>query len=181
MATTRDNVITLAQTIGNFSGSTITLGRAFDEVVENLCKLDQPPFVYSSGLAVTTTSAHFSRPSSCVKVLAVFFEKKQLYQVDKHELENWNIAWRGSTAGPLAYYIDEDDPESVRFIPAPTTATTGKWIYTKSPSEIPDYMVLYVTFAMLEREYAYPSSKQDKEFSTLCGKIAELFAKMIGF
>ena len=130
MATTRDNVITLAQTIGNFSGSTVTLGRAFDEVVENLCKLDIPPFVYSSGLAITTTSAHFTRPTSCVNVLAVFFEHKQLYHAGRSELVIWAMTWLGSTARPIFFVLEADDPETILLIPAPTTATTGNSIYT---------------------------------------------------
>jgi hypothetical protein len=182
MTVTRSNLVTLAQTIGNLSAtdSTATLVRYYDETLENLGKMDTPPLTYSSGLAVTTT-ARFAFPAGAIDVLALFHENTQLRPAQKGELDVWDTTWRGSSSSPIAYYKEEDDYNSIRMIPYPTTGTTGAWIYTKaSTSDIPDYLALYICFNMLNREYARLSNHQDKEFATLCGDISEVMAKLIG-
>ena len=78
--------------------------------------------------------------------------------------------WRTSTGPPLVVYTGEIDSDEIRMLPTPSTATTGAWIYSRRLTSqheytVPDYMALYIVFAMLEREYSYPSNKQDKEFS----------------
>ena len=132
MSTSRGNCIILAQTLGGLAStdSTATLGRSFDETLENLGKMKMPPLIYSSGLAVTT-DVRFSFPTDAVEVLAIFFEGRQLYRAEKTELEAWDSDWRDSSAAPLAYYKAESDYETIRMIPYPTTASTGAWLYTK--------------------------------------------------
>jgi len=182
MTITQQNMITLAQTIGGLAStdSTTTLARYYVETVQNLAKMDIPPLVYSSGLAVTT-SVRFSYPANAVEVLAVFHENRQLYIASHTELESYNPDWRDSSSSPLAYYKEESDYESIRMIPYPTTATTGAWVYTKSStSDIPSYLGLYICFNMLGREYARLSNHQDKEFATLCDQVSELMAKLVG-
>lgn len=181
MGSSKAQITAIAQVIAHSQGNANTLAIAFDEVMQWLAQKHRPALVYNSQLTVSTTSASFAYPTGAVEVLGVFYQGRQLKPVNSVELNAYNITWRASSGGPYVYYREEDDYESIRFFPAPAVATTGSWLYTQASStNVPDYMVLYIAFAMLEREFAYPSDHQDKTFSKLCGDTAQIFGTLIG-
>ena len=181
MASSKAEITALAQVIAHSLGDSNTLAVAYVEVMDALARRIDPPLVESTTFAITALGGpRYTHPSTGVRVLAVFNENSQLNQVTKAELEGYNKAWRKSLDTPEAYFVDEETVRSIRLYPAPTANATGTWLVSAGPAEAPDYMVLYITFAMLEREFAYPSAHQDKAYSKLCGEIAQIFGMLVG-
>ena len=181
MASTKAEITALAQVIAHDLGDSNTLAVAYDEVMDALARKLEPPLVESTTFAITSLGGpRYTHPSTGVRVLAVFNENSQLNQVTRAELEGYNKAWRKSLDTPEAFFLDEETVRSIRLYPAPTADATGTWIVSAGPAVAPDYMVLYIVFAMCEREFAYPSDHQDKQFSKLCGEIAQIFGALVG-
>jgi len=180
MGITRATLITFANTLINNRGSTGTLGIAFDEVVEHMSQLDNPPIVSSTDLAITAGTARYSRPTACIKLLGIFDRGRQLRPISHHELNAYNITWRDDTGDPVAYYVEEDNADSVLLYPTPSTTSTGQWLHTQSSTDLPDHLAIYVLCSMIRRELAYPSDHQDKEMSAVWHKIEDIFAALAG-
>ena len=180
MASSKAEITALAQVIAHSLGDSNTLAVAYVEVMDTLARRIDPPLVESTTFAITSLGGpRYTHPSTGVRVLAVFNENSQLNQVTRAELEGYNKVWRKSLDTPEAYFVDEETVRSIRLYPAPTNDATGTWIVSAGPAEAPDYMVLYIAFAMLEREFAYPSDHQDKVYSKLCGEIAQIFGMLV--
>ncbi len=182
MALTRANIVDFANVIAGGAGSTVTMNRAYAEVTQNLAQRFEPPLVETTTFTVSSGTASYSLPSTGVKLVGLFNENTQLTQVNSIELESYNREWRASsTDAPKVYYVDEDTLRSVRLFPSPSTGSTGTWLVSVAPiADIPDYMGLYIAFAVLEREFSHPSDHQDKTFSKLCGDIAQIFGMLVG-
>jgi hypothetical protein len=183
MGLTQDNIVDFANFIAGTSGSTASMNIAYDEIMQSLARSPNPPFVDSSTFAVSSGTASYTWSTEGVRLLGVFNENTQLYPASRRELESYQMYWRASSDdAPLAYFSDENTLRTVRLFPSPSTGSTATWLYSIAPqSGIPDYMCLYIAFAILEREFAYPSAHQDKEFSGICGQISNIFGKLIGF
>jgi len=183
MGLTQDNIVDFANVIAGTTGSTASMNVAFDEVMQSLARSPNPPLVQSSAFAISSGTANYTWSADAVRILAVFNEGLQLHPSNAPELESYSAAWRASsTDAPLVYHAGENTLRSARLFPSPSTGSTGTWLHSIAPqSDIPEYMSLYIAFAVLEREFAYPSAHQDKEFSGLCGQIANIFGKLIGF
>jgi len=169
--------------IGGGLGSTATMNVFYGEVMRNLARGPNPPLVESSAFAVSSGTAAYTWPAAAIRILAVFNEKKQLAPANIRQLESYDDAWRASSDDTIhAWHAGEDTLRTARLFPSPSTGSTGTWLFSKAPtSDVPNYMALYIAFAVLERDFAYPSDHQDKEFSALCGQIALIFGKLVGF
>jgi len=180
MGITRATLITFANTLLSDRGSTYTLGLAFDETVEHMSQLENPPIVSSTDFAITSGTARYTRPAACIKLLGVFDRGRQLRPVSHHELNSYGITWRDDTGDPIAYYVEEDKATTVLLYPIPTTTSTGQWLHTQSSTDLPDHLALYVMCSMIRHELEYPSDHQDKEMSAVWRSIENIFAAMAG-
>ena len=183
MGLTRANIVDFANVIANGLGSTVTMNIAYDEVLQALARSPNPPLVESSDFTISSGTATYTWSTNAVRILGVFNENTQLYPVNRRELEGYASTWRATSGDTVyAYHADENTLRTVRLFPSPSTGSTGTWLHSVTKtSNVPNYMSLYIAFAVLEREFAYPSNHQDKDFSALCGQIALLFGKLIGF
>ena len=181
MSSDKAAITAIAQVIAASLGDSNTLAVAYEEVMENLAQLPNPPLVESTTFAISSGTASYTYPSTGVEVVGIFHENTQLTKVSGPELEGYDRSWRASTGAPEVFFVEEVTARSIRLFPTPNAAATGTWLTSvPNDSTVPDYMVLYVVFAMLEREFAYPSNHQDKQLSKLCGQIATIFGKLIG-
>jgi len=183
----QDNVVDLANIICGGLGSTASMNFHHQEILEDLANNLNPPLVDANTFVATSGQASWPMYSSAGRLLAVFFETRQLLPVSAAELESYDGAWRQTTGTAQGFYNGEDADDYVRFIPVPAEGGTCSWLtgvpdYSPNGSSlIPYYMGLYVAFEILKREFAYPSDHQDKEFSKLCGQVASVFGRLIGF
>ena len=183
MGLTRANIVDFAQTIAGTTGSTLTMNVAYDEVMQHLARSPKPPFMQASNFNISSGTSIYTWSADVVRILGVFVESKQLYHVNTRQLENYDDAWRESSADAVqAYHADENTLRKVRLFPSPSTAATGTWLHSYAPtSDVPSHFCLYVAFAVLERVFSYPDARQDKEFAALCGQLALIFARLIGY
>lgn len=181
MSSAKAAITALAQVIAHSLGDSNTLAVAFEEVMENLAQRFNPPLIESTTFAISSGTASYAYPSTGVGVVGVFCENTQLTKVSSPELEGYDRSWRASTGTPEVFFTEEETARSIRLFPIPAAAATGTWLVSvPNDTTVPDYMVMYIVFAMLEREFAYPSDHQDKKFSGLCGDIAQIFGMLIG-
>jgi len=182
MALSKTNIVDFAQVIANAQGSTVTMNIAYDEVMQNLAQRPDPPLLESTAFTISSGTASYTFPSAAIKIVGLFNESRQLRFTNRVELESYNREWRASSDDtPLAFFTEEDTLRSMRLFPSPSTGSTGTWLMSVVPTAVPEYMALYIAFMILEKEFAYLSDHQDKEFSTVCGQIAVGFGKLIGF
>jgi len=182
MSVNKATITALAQVIGSSLGDANTLSVAYDEVMEHLAMMPNPPLLETTTFAITSGTAQYLCPATGIQIAGLFHENLQLDETYKAEIEAYQLTWRASTGTPQTFYAAEETISTVRLFPIPNAAATGTWLVSSiKTGSIPEYMVLYIVFAMLEKEFAYPSDHQDKEFSALCGQIAIIFGKLIGF
>ena len=181
MGVNKATITAFAQVIGSSLGNADTLSVAYDEVLEHLAMQPNPPLIESTTFAISSGTAQYLCPATGVQIIGLFHENLQLAEAYKPEIEAYEKTWRASTGAPQVFYAAEETVSTVRLFPTPNAAATGTWLVSSvKAGNVPTYMVLYIAFAMLEREFAYPSDHQDKEFSKLCGQIAIIFGKLIG-
>ena len=183
MSMTKANVITFADILGHDLSNANTFSGFHDEIMDNLARSERAPFVASATFNVTSGTVAYTFPAAIVKLLGLCSSGTQLNEATLAELEHFNRTWRDDSGLPIAFTVTEQTPRSIRLYPNPSdsAANSGRWIYSQSPSTgIPNWVALYLTFAILEREFAYPSDHQDKTFSKLCGDIAQIFGMLIG-
>jgi len=186
MAITKSEVIALADTLGGTTGSTVSMGFYYDEIMQGLAMRFEPPLVETTTFAISSGTASYSWPSDACSILAIFSESKQLFPVSFIELESYDGAWRQTTGEVQVFYSGEDPQRSFRLHPIPSTASTGTVIMGVAPvggqgvTSIPDYMGLYLACEILRREFAKPSVHQDKQFSKAAGDVAQIFGMLAG-
>ena len=82
-------------------------------------------------------------------------------------------------AEPDVYTQETCDEDN--FITFPKPANDMKLLYSDERIyNIPDDLYLPISFKILAKDFAHPSSYQDLEYSTLCDQISQLFFKMAG-
>lgn len=183
MAITRAGLIAFAKTLSHNTASTVTLGESYDEVVEQLAKLTEPPnppVVATTGLTISSGTASYTYPTGAVSILGVFDRGRQLHEVSHQELNSYGLTWRDDTGDPVAYYVEEESADSIRLYPTPSTTSTGQWLYTHASTSLSDHLALHVMFSMLQFEFEYPSDHQDKEAAIAWGALADIFAGLAG-
>ena len=188
MGLTRANIVNFAEMIAGTTGNTSHMNIAYAEVMQHLARSPNPPFVQSSNFTISSGTNTYTWSTNAVRLLGVFAEGKQLMPVTERELENYLLGWRDYTGTDLGtdeihvYHTGENDLRTVRLFPQTSTGATGTWLHSITPiTDVPAYFCLYIAFAVLERVFSYPDARQDKEFAALCGQIALVFARLIGY
>lgn len=107
------------------------------------------------------------------KLLALFFNGRQLSEVSRQELSAMSQHWYDEIGEPIAYTRDDEDNAVVRIYPRPRRLdTTGESvgslrdsfaaIYTDvSSAAIPDELLLPVSLLILHREFERESNHRD--------------------
>lgn len=196
---TKAQIIALVEIYSKTLASSNTINTYFDEAVESLCKLPNPPLVNCEAITITSGTAVMDYPTNAIKILAVFYTSRQLAYTLGRELEHYSGTWRDDSGTPIAYTLKEESGRTYRLYPNPNTstvssggaeplgedyaATAGAAIMYSNNSttgSFADWLAYPLTFNVLAREFARPSAHQDLTFSTTCKQLSQLLYSLAG-
>lgn len=193
MTMNRAGVLSLVKELGRDQTDDDTVAVYYDEVIEELARSKSPPLVDAALLTLTADTATYDYPTQALKILHTFFESKKLLYFPRSHLDAYDSDWRAAASvDPWAWTIDKETKRELRLFPPPAASTTlGMWVEPfgedypddvcaliygdNRETRIYDWMVYYIVFSVLEREFKRPSDHQDIEFGELCSEIAALF------
>lgn len=197
MTMTKNEITALAQDIARDQGNDTTLSAYYDEVIEELGKIRNPPLVERDIFAFTDGTATYDYPAEAVEILHMFLEGYQLMEVDQYSLEAYDKTWRDDEATPKAWKRHSENARKLRIFPIPDTTSDALGIGATEPfgedfpsnsaaviysdsreSGIPEWIGCYVAFQILYKEFIRPSDHQDIEWAVLLKEIAEVFYQM---
>lgn len=194
---TKNEILVLIQDIARDQATATTISDYYDEVIEELGKIKNPPIVERELFTVTAGTATYDYPAESIELLYVFRDTDPLLVTTKDSLESYNIEWRSDSGNPIAYKTDHEDSDKFRLYPNPDTTSTALGIGATEPfgddfpanmgatihsdsreTGISDMIGLYVAFRVLYKEFHRPSNHQDTEWAELHKSIANVFYHM---
>lgn len=114
----------LAQSLGQSAGDADTLSAFFDEAVESLARLSDPPLVVCELFPYYYDTPEHDFPANAVVILALFFEGTHLDKTNVRHLLYYSLTWRDDTGNPEAWAFDEQSARKIRLYPYPSTTET---------------------------------------------------------
>lgn len=99
---------------------------------------------------------------------------------DQNAKVAFGAGWRSSVGTPVALSRDNQSDNNFTLIPSPSSDDTLTVIRSEVREDIPDWLVLPITFDILAREFSRESDHQDIEFSSACKQFSILFFQMVG-
>lgn len=175
---TKAEVLALVQDMARDQADDTTISAYHDEVIEELAKSEDPPFVALGNFALTSGVSEYSWPSSAIRPLYMWYDGYQLSQSKEHRLSAYDIEWRDSSGDPVAWRIDNETARTLRVMPTPDSdsTTTCKILYSQERTTyLHDFIVPYIVFRILYKEFIRPSDHQDIDWAKLCQQVAQLF------
>lgn len=154
-----------------------TAGQYFDDVVERMSLLPQPPFIKTATVNMVDTQATYDYETDMLKLIHALLQGKLLLPATESQLDAYAYEWPGDAdATPLAHYSDWL-ARQYSLYPPPNfnSGDTLRIFYSEDrASGIQDYYALPIALYILEREFNYSNIHQDTEFATQCGRLADL-------
>lgn len=186
----RATVLALVDTLTYNLADTTQTAIFFDEVIQ---ELGHDPRAWLTTVAVQPTGTTnavqaLSTLIGIVRVLAVFYQNRQLRHATITELDAWNPAWRDERGRPVAYTTEEESDRTIRLYPQPTqTMPTGDlttdpplaFLYTEQRTTVPDWLDLPVALLVLARELQRESNHRDLDTATIARALAMDMLKMV--
>jgi hypothetical protein len=195
MSLTKAQLTTFASTMMHAQHDTTSFSQFFDDVMDQLGALDNPPFVDYAFEAIVDGTASYSYESTMLKPLYIYHGDELLSPVTQQDLEAYSQTWQTDEGTPIAYTIDEQNAETYRLYPKPDFdgSITGANLHAGYPTtalclifsedrstDIEDYYVLPVTFDCMAREFSIPSDHQDIPFADVCAELATMLYHLAG-
>lgn len=156
---------------------TLAVDRYFDAVMRDLAWTEDLIEVSTDTIFAGQTSTTLS--AVAVKIVAVFFNDRQLDQISLRSLESFDPRWRDQKGEPVAYTTEGELKKTIRFYPTPDSDGTLTIFHTQIQVAVPQWLELPIAFEILSREYGRESNHRDDTFSQLCSQVSGLLLKMV--
>lgn len=179
---TKTTIKTLVQDLCYDKATDAQIGTYFDDVMEEICKLPNCPFIDTYTDASVDGTSDYTYPTSAVRILAIFYNAIPLSYVTVPELEAYDRDWRALTGDPYFYTFEDVSTRTYTLIPQPDTDDDDiVVVHTDNRStDIEDWIGLSIALAILSREFARPSDHQDIKFSEACKAGAQILQQAAG-
>jgi len=166
---------------GGLADQTIAEGYYY-EVVRNLAAATEQ-LVASEFLPHAAQQAVFDLPADAVRMLAAFYDGRQLSPTSQGAVESVSPDWRDRVGTPQSVIEDTEADSKIRVTPKPLTASappsfvygeplgrdypdgTLHVLYTNTPQDIPAILEMPVALLVCAREFARESPHSSVEFS----------------
>lgn len=156
---------------------TLAVDRYFDAVMRDLAWTEDLIEVSTDTIFAGQTSTTLS--AVAVKIVAVFFNGRQLDQISLRSLESFDPRWRDQKGEPVAYTTEGELTKTIRPYPTPDSDGTLTIFHTQIQVAVPQWLELPIAFEILSREYGRESNHRDDTFSQLCSQVSGLLLKMV--
>lgn len=143
------------------------------------------------------TTADYDAPPPAVRILAVFYDDRELSRESADSLQSLQPDWRDRIGMPVCYVLDSEGDRRFRFFPRPQESSkdlsfptgtpfgadfpgyAGAMLYTEARQDVPPWLELPLALLILAREFARESTEhRDLAFADGCGKLA---ARLLGW
>lgn len=199
MSSTKNEILALLRELFQDLPDSDTIDVFYDEVIAAVGRLPDPFFVRIVQQTLTSGTAIYDYKTDMLRILHAIMADTMLYETTEDDLNAYSQSWSDDTGNPVAYTIDKVTHRTYRLYPEPDF-NSGAFIPTEAQpygvdypddilcliyadnrtSAIEDFFVLYIIFAVAEKEFEYPSDHTDAELAKLCGQIAQLFYALAG-
>lgn len=180
---TKTTIITLAQDLCYDKANAAQLGTYFDDVMEELCKLPNCPFINTYNETSVAVQSAYSFPTNAVRILAIHYVEIPLSYSSIAGLEAYNYAWRALTGDPAFYTFEDVTTRTYTLVPQPDTSSDIIKVFhtDKRSTDVEDWAALSIALAMLAKEFARPSDHQDPAFAEACKTGSQLLQQAAGY
>ena len=205
----RATLLTVAGSICLDLDDSTTLAQFYDDAIDELGKLPNPPFIERGFQKVVSGTATYDHNaiedgagntlSTLLRPLYIFYDDTLMYPESETSLQSYSEDWEADSGTPVAYTSDDVDASAtdrlIQLYPKPdatgdaiaavgwgSTFPDNDLTYFFSEgreTDIEDYYALPLIFDILSREFAYPSDHQDLEYSAICRLLADFLYKLV--
>lgn len=196
---TRNEIKSLAADLTIIPADADTLPRFVDDVFNEQAFSSSPQLLKATLKALTAGTATYAYETDMLRLLFAFYDDEFLSNVTVADLDAYATTWPTDSGDPKAITIDELDARNYTVYPNPSSTSDPSipihgeplgedfadnsltLIYADNRSSaIPDIFALPLSLESLSREFAYPSSHSDLDYSAVCRTLAQLFSTLIG-
>lgn len=179
---TKTTITTLVQDMCYSKANAAQLSTYFDDVMEQICKMPNCPFVDTYTDASVAAQADYDFPANAVRIIAIFYNEIPLSYATVAQLEAYDDDWRNLGADPRFYTFEDATARTFTLAPTPDTSSDDIVIvYTDNRStDIEDWIAFSIALSMLSKEFARPSDHQDIKFSEACKVGAQILQQAAG-
>jgi len=188
----RAAVETLAASIAGPNADATAITRYYDDLIFELGRVTE--VATQASLIESTGAFRYTLPNAAIKLIAVFFDAKELYKLSMLELFADDPEWRFRHGPPFGYWIENEPIERFVVYPAPITfsgsvsggnlgssfirdAITA--IYTEDRADMPEWLELAIAVEIASRELAMESNHKDLEASGLLRALSNVLFKAV--
>lgn len=192
----KTTVLTLVSdlTLGAASDTTIT-GRYYDRVVEDLARF--PWLTTMSLIPVTANTSQYTLETAQAKIIAIFYDGRQLSRLTRTQVEGLNRYWRNEYGTPHSYVVDDEANKTFALYPIPTLdskaqsfphsqpfgqdfpAYTLLVIHTGTRTDVPTWLELPVALEVAAREMERESNHRDLEWASRARQLSQLLFQLV--
>lgn len=180
---TKTTITALAQDLCHDKADDTQLSTYYDDVLEELCKLPNCPFVAATNDVSVAAQSDYAFPTNSVRIIAIHYVEAPLSYSSIAGLEAYDYEWRDLTGDPDFYTYEDVSTRTYTLVPQPdTTDDTIKVFHTNNrETDIEDWAALSIALAMLSKEFMRPSDHQDPAFAEACKTGSQLLQQAAGY
>lgn len=191
------SVLTLIDdmTLGASVGSPV-VSTYYDRVIEDLARF--PWLTTTSLIPITAGTAPYQLTNGQSKIVAMFYDHRQLGRLSLAEVESINRTWRNEQGDPHSYVEEGEAVKTFRLYPSPVLSSkpqsfpnsapigqdfppyTILVVHTGTRTDIPVWLELPVALEVAAREMERESSHRDLEWAQQARQLSGLLFAMVG-
>lgn len=189
-------VLTLVSDLTLGAADATAADRYYDRVVEDLARF--PWMTAMSLIPVTKGTSQYTLETTQVKILAMFYDARQLGKLTLAQAEGLNRYWRNEVGQPHSYVVEDEAQKTFRLYPSPDLdskpqsfpnsqpfgidfpAYTIVLLHTETRTDVPAWLELPVALEVAAREMERESSHRDVEWATQARAMADALFSMVG-
>lgn len=198
MSLSKANILTLASGLALDLETDATLSTFFDDVVEQLSLIDNPPFTDGALVELTSGTATYDFESTMLKLIFAIMEDSSLSMTHEEGLEAYSKTWRSDTGTPFAVTQDWLSRQYTLY-PNPNFNSTplaggateplgedypddNLWIVFAEDrsTSIQDYYGLVIALLALAREFSQSSDHIDLELAASANQLGSFIMLLLG-
>jgi len=122
---TKAEILTLIQDIARGQADDDTIAVYYEETINELGRLVDPPMAEAGLFSLTSGTATYSYPDNAVSILCAFFEGYQLSRETEENLEAYERTWRNDSGDPVAFKTTDETTDSITFYPIPSSTSAA--------------------------------------------------------
>jgi len=170
-------IFSLASNLALGDVTTSSFDRFFDAVMRDLAWTTALIEISTESISSGQTSV--TLPTLAMKIVAVFFEDRQLDPISLRSLESFDPQWRDRRGEPVGYVTEGEATRTYRLYPVPDYPGTLTLFHTQLQVAVPRWLELPLAYEILSREFSRESNHRDDTMAQMCEQMSTLLLSMV--